>query len=117
FFVWLGSSLDLRAIAANPTAIGLGVALGTAALLAHGLMALTRQPLPIALTTAAQLGVPIGAAALGKTMGVLVDGEATAMLLGALITIAMVTLLSARVAALVHDPSATSEPDPAANGR
>lgn len=117
FFVWLGSSLDLRAIAANPTAIGLGVALGTAALLAHGLMALTRQPLPIALTTAAQLGVPIGAAALGKTMGVLVDGEATAMLLGALITIATVTLLSARVAALVHDPSASGGPDPEVSGR
>lgn len=104
FFVWLGSSLDLRALVAYPQAIALGVALGVAPLLAHGLLALTRQPLPIAVSTAAQLGVPVGAAALGKTMGVLVDGEATAMLLGALITIAVVTLLSKRVVELVSAP-------------
>lgn len=101
FFVWLGSSLDLRELAGNPSAIGLGVALGVAALLAHGLLALTRQPLPIALCTAAQLGVPVGAAALGTTTGVLVDGEATAMLLGALITIGVVTALSERLIKLV----------------
>ena len=106
FFVWLGSSLDLREVATNPSAVGLGLALGAAAVLAHGLFVLTRQPLPIALTTAAQLGVPVGAAALGKTLGVLAPGEATAMLLGALITITLVTVLSGRVAALVSGESA-----------
>ncbi len=103
FFVWLGSSLDLREVVANPSAVLLGLALGGAAALAHGLLALTRQPLPIALTTAAQLGVPVGAGALGKTLGVLAPGEATAMLLGALITITLVTVLSGRVAALVSE--------------
>ena len=103
FFVWLGSSLDLREVVANPSAVLLGLALGGAAALAHGLLALTRQPLPIALATAAQLGVPVGAAALGKTLGVLAPGEATAMLLGALITITLVTVLSGRVAALVSE--------------
>ena len=106
FFVWLGSSLDLREVATNPSAVGLGLALGAAAVLAHGLFVLTRQPLPIALTTAAQLGVPVGAAALGKTLGVLAPGEATAMLLGALITITLVTVLSGRVSALVSGESA-----------
>jgi Kef-type K+ transport system membrane component KefB len=107
FFVWLGSSLDLRALAQSPQAIGLGVVLGLAALLAHGLLAVTRQPLPLAVVTAAQLGVPVGAAALGKTMGVLVDGEATAMLLGALITVAVVTVISRSVTTLVAAPTPT----------
>ncbi|MFT3859883.1 cation:proton antiporter [Micropruina sp.] len=109
FFVWLGSSLDLRSIGQNPSTIGLGVALGLAAVLAHGVLALTRQPLPIALTATAQLGVPVGAATLGKSMGVLVDGEATAMLLGALITIAVVTAVSGRVVALVCDPDGATQ--------
>ena len=107
FFVWLGSSLDLRALAGDPRAIGLGVALGLAAILAHGLLSLTRQPLPIAVCTAAQLGVPVGAAALGTTMGVLEPGEATAMLLGALITIAVVAVLSDRLIRLCRETAAT----------
>lgn len=108
FFVWLGSSLDLRAIVQSPQTIALGIALGLAAVLAHGLLTLTGQPLPIAVTTAAQLGVPVGAAALGRTMGVLVDGEATAMLLGALLTITVVTAFSGRVVALVSAPTGTT---------
>ncbi|MFT4218405.1 MAG: hypothetical protein QM619_14650 [Micropruina sp.] len=53
------------------------------------------------MSTAAQLGVPVGAAALGKTMGVLESGEPTAMLLGALITIAAVAAFSNRLIRLV----------------
>jgi Kef-type K+ transport system membrane component KefB len=106
FFVWLGSSLDLRELAADPRAIWLGLGLGVAAVLAHIALALTRQPWPLATSTAAQLGVPVGAAALGQTTGVLVDGEATAMLLGALVTIAVVTLLAGRLTSLVS----TTEP-------
>lgn len=106
FFVWLGSSLDLRELAGNPQAIGLGVALGVAAVLAHGLLALTRQPLPVAVCTAAQLGVPVGAAALGTTTGVLRPGESTAMLLGALLTIAVVALFSDRLIRAVTAPAA-----------
>lgn len=53
FFVWLGASLDLRELGQHPDAILLGLLLGAAALLAHGLMALSGQPLPIACITAA----------------------------------------------------------------
>ncbi|MFT3833725.1 MAG: cation:proton antiporter [Micropruina sp.] len=106
FFVWLGSSLDLRELAGNPQAIGLGVALGVAAVLAHGLLALTRQPLPVAVCTAAQLGVPVGAAALGTTTGVLRPGESTAMLLGALLTIGVVAVFSDRLIRAVTAPAA-----------
>jgi Kef-type K+ transport system membrane component KefB len=113
FFVWLGSSLDLRALAGNPRAIGLGLSLGLAAAFAHGLLALTRQPIVVAVCTSAQLGVPVGAAALGKTMGVLAPGEATAMLLGALVTIAIVTALSGRLVELVTAPQVgTNAPRP-----
>ncbi len=113
FFVWLGASLDLRSLAANPSTIGLGIALGLAAVVAHGLMTLTRQPLPIAVTTAAQLGVPVGAVALGKTMGLLQDGEGTAMLLGALLTVAVVTVASRPVIHLVGEaPVEGSAPAP-----
>jgi Kef-type K+ transport system membrane component KefB len=101
FFVWLGASLDLRQLVADPAAIWLGMALGLAALLTHGLGALTKQPLPIAVSTASQLGVPVGAAALGNTMGVLGSSEAAALLLGALITIGAVTLVNRRVVVLV----------------
>lgn len=101
FFVWLGSSLDLRELAADPRAIWLGLGLGVAAVLAHTVLALTGQPWPLAAASAAQLGVPVGAAALGKLTGVLVDGEATAMLLGALVTIAVVTVLADRLTSLV----------------
>lgn len=109
FFVWLGASLDLRRLLEDPAAIWLGVVLGLAAVAAHSLGALTRQPWPIAASTAAQLGVPVGAAALGQTMGVLSAGEATSLLLGAVVTIAIVTLLNRRLIALV-----TAEPGTAA---
>jgi Kef-type K+ transport system membrane component KefB len=111
FFVWLGSSLDLRELAADPRTIWLGLGLGAAAVLAHTVFALTRQPWPLATSTAAQLGVPVGAAALGKLTGILVDGEATAMLLGALVTIAVVTLLAGRLTSLVssRDPDRSAE--------
>lgn len=105
FFVWLGTSLNLGELAAHPQAIVLGVALGVAAVVTHGAMVVTRQPGVIAVSTAAQLGVPVGAAALGTTTGVLVDGEATAMLLGALITIGVITVLSGRLVAAVTIPA------------
>jgi Kef-type K+ transport system membrane component KefB len=108
FFVWLGSSLDLRELATDSRAIWLGLGLGVAAVLAHAALAVTRQPWPIATSTAAQLGVPVGAAALGKLTGVLVDGEATAMLLGALVTIAVVTLLAGRLTSLVSADKGTA---------
>lgn len=102
FFVWLGSGLDLRSLASHPAAIGLGLALGLAAVGVHSLGTLARQPWPLAAVTAAQLGVPVAAAALGTAQGSLAPGEATALLLGALVTVATVTLVSPRVRGLVR---------------
>lgn len=114
FFVWLGASLDLRTIAGHPQIVVLGLGLGVAAVLVHSVGVLTRQPWPLAATTSAQLGVPVGAAALGTTMGVLGTGEATAMLLGALVTIGVVTVLSGRVGTLVAAPVAAAGTGPGA---
>lgn len=104
FFVWLGSSLDLRELGQHPSAIALGVALGVAAAVVHGLMALTGQPWPVALVTSAQLGVPVAAATLGSTLHVLAPGENTAILLGALFTIGLVAALSRPVAKAAEEP-------------
>jgi len=95
FFVWLGASLNLRDLVAHPAAIGLGLGLGVGAVAVHALMALTRQPLPVAVLTSAQLGVPVAAATLGGQLGLLGPGEAAALLLGALVTIAATTVAAA----------------------
>jgi Kef-type K+ transport system membrane component KefB len=88
FFVWLGASLDLRQLGSHPSAIVLGLLLGASTLAAHAAMRLTGQPLPYGVLAAAQLGVPVAAATLGTQLHLLVPGEAAALLLGALITIA-----------------------------
>lgn len=97
FFVWLGASLNLRDLIADPALIGLGVVLGIAAVAAHTALAVTRQPWPIAAATASQLGVPVAAATLGNQLGLLHPGEGTALLLGALVTIGVTTALNGRL--------------------
>jgi Kef-type K+ transport system membrane component KefB len=92
FFVWLGASLDLRALGARPTLILLGLLLGVGAVLSHSLTRLTGQPLSLSSLAAAQLGVPIAAATVGTNLNVLVPGESAALILGALVTIAAATV-------------------------
>jgi len=89
FFVWLGASLDLRDLGRHPSYIALGVVLGLAAVVAHALMRLTGQPLPLAVMASAQLGVPVAAATLGTQLHLLKPGEPSALILGALITVAV----------------------------
>jgi len=88
FFVWLGSSLDLRALTGSPRMILLGVCLGLGTLLAHGSLRLLGQPLPLAIMAASQLGIPVAAATIGTQLHLLEPGEAAAIILGALISIA-----------------------------
>jgi len=95
FFVWLGAALDLRELGRHPAMIGLGLALGAGAVAAHAAVRLTGQPLPVALLSAAQLGVPVAAATIGTQSGLLRPGEAAALLLGALVTIAVAVLSAA----------------------
>ena len=115
FFVWLGSSLDLREVFARPSLLALGGCLGVAAALVHGAMVWTGQPLPVALATCAQLGVPVAAATLGRAQGVLAPGEDAALLVGALVTIGVVATVSAGVARVAR-AGVSSPPTPRSAG-
>jgi Kef-type K+ transport system membrane component KefB len=91
FFVWLGASLDLRALGHHRSYILLGAVLGIGAVATHALMALTRQPVPLAILASAQLGVPVAAATVGTQLHLLKPGEPAALILGALLTIGAAT--------------------------
>lgn len=72
--------------------------LGAAAILSHGAMRATGQPLALGLLASAQLGVPVAAATVGTQLGVLLPGESAALILGAVITIAAATIGGSRAA-------------------
>lgn len=107
FFVWLGASLHVRELADQPLFVGLGVALGLGAVLAHVAGRLLGQPLPLAAMAAAQLGVPVAAATLGTEQQLLAPGEPAALILGALVTVAVTSLAgaAAKRAQLASDAS------------
>jgi Kef-type K+ transport system membrane component KefB len=98
FFIWLGASLDLTALARRPSLIGLGLALGLGAGLCHLVNRLIGQPAPLGALAAAQLGVPVAAAALGSQSHLLATGEPAALVLGALVTIAIASVATALAA-------------------
>ena len=92
FFVWLGASLDVRALGSHPSYIALGALLGAGAIVTHAAMRVTGQPLALGVLAAAQLGVPVAAATLGTQLHLLKPGEPAALILGALVTIGGATL-------------------------
>ncbi len=102
FFVWLGASLDIRALGLSYTA--LGVLLGLGAVLVHIAMRVSGQPIPVGGLAAAQLGVPVAAATVGTQLHVLAPGEAAALIVGALVTIAVAVLAGARSVVATTSP-------------
>lgn len=98
FFVWLGASLQVRELGAQPKLLVLGAGLGLGAVLAHGVGKLLRQPLTLAVLSAGQLGVPVAAATIGTQDHLLAAGEASALMFGALLTI-VATWIAAALAA------------------
>jgi Kef-type K+ transport system membrane component KefB len=97
FFVWLGSSIDLRQLATHPQMVLLGLALGTAAVLAHLLGRVVGLPWSQTVASAGQLGVPVAAVALGVEARSLLPGEGAAILLGALVAVVSSTAAVAAV--------------------
>jgi Kef-type K+ transport system membrane component KefB len=95
FFVWLGASLQVRELVSHPKLILLGVGLGLGAVLAHCAGRLLGQPLTLGVLSAAQLGVPVAAATIGTQEHLLVAGEASALMFGALLTIAATSIAGA----------------------
>jgi Kef-type K+ transport system membrane component KefB len=114
FFVWLGASLQVRELVSHPKLILLGVGLGLGAVLAHCAGRLLGQPLTLGVLSAAQLGVPVAAATIGTQEHLLVAGEASALIFGALLTIAATSIAGAlaargQTAAKADQPAATDK--------
>jgi Kef-type K+ transport system membrane component KefB len=109
FFVWLGASLQVRELGEHPWLILLGVGLGVGAIAAHCVGRLFGQPLTLAVLSAAQLGVPVAAATLGTQLHLLAPGEPSALMLGALVTIASTSIAGALAA---HSQSADESKAP-----
>lgn len=114
FFVWLGASLQVRELGSHPKLILLGLGLGFGAVLAHCAGRLLGQPLSLAVLAAAQLGVPVAAATIGTQEHLLVAGEASALMFGALLTIAAASIAGAIASRsqVTKGPSAAGPPHP-----
>ncbi|HJP78897.1 MAG TPA: cation:proton antiporter [Pseudonocardiaceae bacterium] len=84
FFVWLGASVDLRALVQSPRLILLAVVLIAGAVLVHAATRLAGQPLPFAVLSAAQLGLPVAAVTIGTANHLLGSGEGAAILAAAM---------------------------------
>ena len=89
FYVWLGASLDLRALAQHPVMIMLAVLLAAGTVLVHAATRALGQPLPLAVLAGAQLGVPVAAVTIGTRAQLLAPGEGGAILAAALISVAV----------------------------
>ncbi|QMU70013.1 cation:proton antiporter [Streptacidiphilus sp. P02-A3a] len=110
FFLWLGASLDLRALGRHPSFVLLGLLLGAGAVAVHAAMRAAGQPLAIGVLACAQLGVPVAAATLGNQLNLLRPGEAAALMLGAVVTIAASTAAGAVAARASASAAATADP-------
>jgi Kef-type K+ transport system membrane component KefB len=99
FFVWLGAKIDIRAAFNDQHLVLLAGLLGAAAILTHAVNALTGQPLPLAITASAQLGVPVAAVTIGQSTGVFTAGQGGAIMLAALMTIIATLISTARSSA------------------
>ncbi|WP_167478799.1 cation:proton antiporter [Nocardia arthritidis] len=109
FFVWLGARLNLRDFGTHPRLILLGLALGFGAVLVHLIPRLLGQPVGFGALAAAQIGVPVAAVTVGTQLHVLVPGEAAALMLGALGTIATAAAAASWLAAK-RTPTPTASP-------
>jgi Kef-type K+ transport system membrane component KefB len=98
FFIWLGASLDLRALAHHRSYILLGVALGLGALATHVAMRALGQPIAFGALAAAQLGVPVAAVTVGGELHVLKPGEPAGIILAALLTVAVASVAAGAAA-------------------
>ena len=110
FFVLIGSELDLRSLAGDPSAIMLAVALagcGLAIHLAAGRVAAPRPWSGFGLAAAAQLGLPAAAASLGLGTGALSPAVAAAIVLGGCLTVLPAAIGTRSLADVLAAPPST----------
>lgn len=114
FFVLLGAQLDFRALAGDPRAILLAVAMGAAAIAIHVVAALLAAPSPrvaFGLAASAQLGLPAAAASLGLATGHLSPALAAGLVAAGCITVLPASLGTRRLAdALLSEAVARGAP-------
>jgi Kef-type K+ transport system membrane component KefB len=109
FFVWVGATLDLRELGQHPSYIALGILLGVGAVVAHGAMRATGQPFRFGALASAQLGVPVAAVTVGLQLHVLKPGEPSALILGALISMAAAAASAAFAPRTPDKPAAPAD--------
>jgi len=95
FFVLLGAGINVSAVAQDPKLIGLALALGLGAIAVHLIPAMFGLDPLLAVASSAQLGVPAAAVSIGLATHVLSSGEAAAIMLGALTTLAATAIAAA----------------------
>jgi Kef-type K+ transport system membrane component KefB len=95
FFVILGAGIDVSAVLQQPKLIVLALALGLGAVLVHLAPTLLGMNPVLAVASSAQLGVPAAAVSIGLASHSLTSGEAAAVMLGALTTLAATAIAAA----------------------
>jgi Kef-type K+ transport system membrane component KefB len=113
FFVLLGSELDFRALAGDPSAIAVAIAMGAAAVAIHVAAAFVAAPAPRAafgLAASAQLGLPAAAASLGLATGHLSPALAAGVVAAGCITVLPASLGTRRLADRLLSVTDAGEP-------
>jgi len=108
FFVLIGSELDLRSLAGDPSAILLALALAAGGLAIHLVASRVVAPPPwsgFGLAAAAQLGLPAAAASLGLGTGALSPAVAAAIVLAGCLTVLPAAIGTRGLADVIAAPS------------
>ena len=95
FFVILGAGINVSAVAQDPKLIALALVLGLGSVLVHLVPVLFGLNPVLAVASSAQLGVPAAAVSIGLATHAMNSGEAAAVMLGALTTLAATAIAAA----------------------
>jgi Kef-type K+ transport system membrane component KefB len=109
FFVLLGSELDFRSLAGDPTAVMLALAMAAASISIHLAASRVVAPPPwsgFGLAAAAQLGLPAAAASLGLSTGALSPAVAAAIVMSGCLTVLPASFGTRRLADSLAVPTA-----------
>jgi Kef-type K+ transport system membrane component KefB len=107
FFVLIGSQLDLRSLAGDPSAILLALALAASGVAIHLIASRVVAPSPwsgFGLAATAQLGLPAAAASLGLGTGALSPAVAAAIVLAGCLTVLPAAIGTRRLADVLAAP-------------
>src|ERR1035437_10198012 len=112
FFVLIGSELDLRSLAGDPSAIALALVMALCGLAIHLVASRVVAPQPrsgFGLAAAAQLGLPAAAASIGLRNGGLAPAGPAAIVLSRCLTVLPAAIGTRRLADVLAEPSSGQE--------